>query len=169
VDEGFADFAYASGGALRNLALSLTGNPADAEDLVQVTLERVMRSWRSQPPAHPLAYARKALVRAYISERRRVRWRRESSVDTATLDTGPTAAEDPTAHMRLVEVLATLPRRQREAVVLRYLEDLPVAEVADLMRCSEGNVKRCAFEGLRALREQLDSTPHTVPSTGGRP
>ena len=53
------------------------------------------------------------------------------------------------------QALASLPRQQRAALVLRYCEDLPEAEVAVLLGCTEGTVKTHAHRGLRALRELL--------------
>ena len=151
-------FLAGSAGRLHNLALSLTGSHADADDLLQVTLEKVSGAWGRRID-EPMAYARKVMLRANISEKRRAHWRRELVTETSDMDV-PTSASptDSDDRIVLVQALAALPRRQREAVVLRYLEDLPLAEVAALMNCSQGNVKRCAFEGLRALRSAL--TPH---------
>lgn len=56
---------------------------------------------------------------------------------------------------RLLAALRTLPPRQRQAVVLRYLEDLSTAQTADLMGCAQGTVKRAAHDGLNALRSRL--------------
>lgn len=152
----FEMFVAGSAGALRNLALALTNNGADADDLVQVAMERMSRVW-SHDIDHPLAYARVVMMRAYTSERRRARWRREviGAVPDSRWD-GPREAQSDD-RLVLFQALADLPRRQREAVVLRYLEDMPLTEVAELMGCSEGNVKRSAFDGLRALRSGLDA------------
>ena len=54
--------------------------------------------------------------------------------------------------------LAALPPRQRLAVVLRHLEDLPVTDVAQVMGCSEGTVKSTTSAGLAALRRSLETT-----------
>lgn len=51
--------------------------------------------------------------------------------------------------------LRALPRRQREAVVLRHLSDLPEAAVAAAMGCSTGAVKQHTARGLAALRRAL--------------
>jgi RNA polymerase sigma-70 factor (ECF subfamily) len=53
------------------------------------------------------------------------------------------------------EAIATLPPRQRQAVVLRYLADLPVADVADAMGCAVGTVKATLHRALRAMRIEL--------------
>jgi RNA polymerase sigma factor (sigma-70 family) len=52
----------------------------------------------------------------------------------------------------LLLALAEVPPKQRAAVVLRYWADLPVAEVAVALRCSEGTVKSQAARGLELLR-----------------
>jgi DNA-directed RNA polymerase specialized sigma24 family protein len=53
------------------------------------------------------------------------------------------------------QALAGLSRRQRAVLVLRYCEDLPEAEVAELLGCSVGTVKTHAHRGMAALRERL--------------
>jgi RNA polymerase sigma factor (sigma-70 family) len=55
------------------------------------------------------------------------------------------------------QTLARLPRQQRAVLVLRYCEDLPEAEIAELLGCSTGTVKTHAHRGVRALRELLGS------------
>jgi RNA polymerase sigma factor (sigma-70 family) len=63
--------------------------------------------------------------------------------------------------MDVRRALAALPPRQRAAVVLRYWEDLPVAETAAALGCSEGTVKSQVAKGLGALRRAL-ATKRTV-------
>lgn len=86
----------------------------------------------------------------------RARWRRERPV----AELPEHAAGDDTADRRALallirQALGELPRKQRAVVVLRYLEDLPEAEVASLLGCSAGSVKTHAHRGLRALRAKL--------------
>ncbi|MDE0802174.1 MAG: sigma-70 family RNA polymerase sigma factor [Acidimicrobiales bacterium] len=57
--------------------------------------------------------------------------------------------------MALATALGTLPKRQREVVVLRYLEGYPEKDVAAALRISPGSVKTHASRGLAAMREQL--------------
>ncbi|MFW6774062.1 sigma-70 family RNA polymerase sigma factor [Nocardioides sp. CPCC 205120] len=171
-EEEFVAFVRASGGRLETVARALNGgDAAAAEDLVQGVLERSWFAWQKTVPDHPYAYARSALVKAHISERRRARWRLEA-VGLGTEgagDPGPPGGDEElrtTDRLVLEEALRLLPTRQRQAVVLRFLEDLPVAEVASLLRCSTGAVKRNTHEGLDklsdALREQWGA-PSPLP------
>lgn len=57
----------------------------------------------------------------------------------------------------LRQTLADLPDRQREAVVLRYFEDLSVEQTAELMGCAAGTVKATVHQALRSLRKKLSS------------
>ena len=57
----------------------------------------------------------------------------------------------------LKQTLQSLPDRQREAVVLRFFEDLSVEETAAAMGCAEGTVKATVHQALRALREKMKS------------
>lgn len=163
-DTGFAQFAETARRPLTHLALALTNDRGEADDLVQETLMRVMKRWRGAPVEHPFAYARTALVRAHISEHRRPHHRRErvadtSGTDTPSFDRSPgTASPEDEATDRAVlrEALAAMPLRQRQVVVLRYLEDMSIVDVAEILGCSTGAVKRSTHTGLLALRRAFD-------------
>lgn len=61
-------------------------------------------------------------------------------------------------HVDVVEALRRLPIRQRQALILYYWGDLPVAVVADLMGLSEGGVRAHLAKGRTALRGKLEVT-----------
>jgi RNA polymerase sigma-70 factor (sigma-E family) len=139
----------------------MTGDAADAEDLVQETLLRVARRWkRVRSMDHPAAYARRVLVNLVLHDadrRSRLRTELRPRDDAAE-------AADESAAQALLEVddlaefrwaLARLPARQRAVLVLRYWADLPVAEVADILRCSEGTVKSTASRAAARLAGAL--------------
>ena len=78
----------------------------------------------------------------------------------------PDPSEDVITRDAVVEALRLLPPRQRAAVVLRYLDDLPIAEVARALECSEGNVKSSTSRGLERLRAVL--APVTTTTVRGK-
>lgn len=178
-DTVFAQFAETARRPLTHLALALTNNRAEADDLVQEALLQVMNRWREVPVEHPVAYARTVLVRAHISEHRRPHHRRERLADTSSTDIPPldhspgtTSLEDEaTDRAVLREALAAMPLRQRQVVVLRYLEDMAIADVAEVLGCSTGSVKRSTHTGLLALRRAFDNATQqdsTAPATDPR-
>ena len=130
-----------------------------AEELAQDTLVRVLDRWSSvQMMAAPEAWAHRVainLANSWFRRRaaeRRARQRLQATAGTAT----PTV--DTEARLTVRRAVAALPPRQREAVVLRYFADLPVEEVARLMRCAPGTVKSLTHRAVTALRasEHLD-------------
>ena len=128
------------------LATLLVGNEAVGEELVQDAFVRVHRKWSTVE--HPAAYLRMAVVNACRNNRRRARLERAlTRTDTPTV----APPQDP-----LVDAIATLNERQRVAIVLRYYEDLPEAEIADALGCRPGTVKSLLHRGLAQLREVIE-------------
>lgn len=141
---------------MHNLALALTGGHThEAKDLVQSSLERIWSRWGRLTIAEPRAYARTVVAREFATVRRRLRWKLEwLQAEAPDLPTDDRTASSDQA-LDLLPALSRLPRRQREVVVLRYLEDMSVTEVASILSCSAGTVKRSAHDGLRGLRTAL--------------
>ncbi len=134
-----------------------TGPPEHAADLVQITLmhvHRARRDFRADGRFRPWVYAIAANARRELL-RGRAR-RPEAAFD---LDRHPEPAVGPatsTAADRLVRrALATLPEPQREVVVLHWFQDLPFAEIAELLGASESAVKVRAHRAYQALAAQL--------------
>ena len=163
--EGFDDFVRSRSTGLLRIAYLLTGDRHSAEDLVQEVLEQMYVRWR-RIHGMPEAYARRALVNRSAN-----RWRRRGRRPETALGSHDVAAPDHSEHVvirdAVLEALRGLPPRQRAAVVLRYLEDLPVAEVARALDCSEGNVKSSVSRGLTRLRAALE--PVTAPTERAKP
>ena len=161
-EESFRQFAEAAMPRLRRLAWASCRDGHRADDLVQSTLEKLYAAWpRVERVDDPFAYARTTLVRTLISEQRRHWWRAEQSSDDPHRDgrAPQVASQTAAVESRIVvwEALGRLPARQRQVLVLRYMEDLSVADVADLMRCSEGTVKSTTHDAVTALRRTLGS------------
>lgn len=155
----FEDLILARSPALLRLGLMLTGNPADAEDLLQQTLLQAHRHRdRLVRMAAPSAYLRRTMVNAHLQARRTAS-RRPAQVPLSESGLPPAPARAETATGAMWRHLAGLPPRQRAVLVLRYYEDLPDREVADLLGCSEGTVRSTAFRALAALRQRLAGVP----------
>ena len=148
--------------ALLRTAYLLTGDQGQAEDLLQNALVRTHRHWtRIRRADAPEAYVRRVLVNLNNS-----RWRRKRVSEHVT-DTVPEPhAGDTHAAYDLRDELwravLTLPPRMRSVLVLRYFEDLPEAEVAQVLNCSLGTVKSQSSRGLDRLRAELDREPDTA-------
>jgi len=164
-DAEYTEFVAGAWGPLYRTAYLMVGDQALAEDLVQTALTNTYASWhevRELAAAH--AYARTAVVRSVASWfRSRVRLREQL---TDNLPETPYAPDHSTRPM-LLDALRQLPPRQRAVVVLRFYEDLSVAQVAQALGCSEGTVKSQTYVALRKLRLVLGDA--VVPSIEGIP
>ncbi|MCA2212430.1 SigE family RNA polymerase sigma factor [Jidongwangia harbinensis] len=164
-----ADYvAYVQGRipALRRLAYHLCGDAHHADDLVQETIAKLYTAWSRISAADGLdQYTRTTLVRAFLDDRRRGWWR-VRLFDAVPEHAGPppSGAED---RVLLRAALDKVPPRQQAVLVLRFLHDLPVAEVARLVGCSEGTVKSQTAHGLATMRRLLvtwsSPSPDRVP------
>jgi RNA polymerase sigma-70 factor (ECF subfamily) len=140
-----------------NLARTLTVALADrsaAEDATQEALTRALRRWRhvqrlDRPAAWLYVVAMNHVRDGWRRDRREPRW--EAELESPTPD--PTGGVTTTLSVR--DAITTLPARQREAVVLRYLADLPLADVAEAMGCAVGTVKATLHQALASLRVEL--------------
>jgi RNA polymerase sigma-70 factor (sigma-E family) len=153
-EEEYVEYVTARLPALRRLGYLLCGTEDGADDLVQQTITSLYVHWtRASAATHLDAYVRRMLVRVFLDERRRP-WSRVRLVDAPPESAAP---EGPSVEDRMVlrAALRRVPRRQRAVLVLRFLCDLPVPEVAALLGCSEGTVKSQTSHGLTALRRLL--------------
>jgi RNA polymerase sigma-70 factor (sigma-E family) len=141
----FAELYRAHYGPMVRLAYLLVGSNEVAEELVQDAFVRVHRRWDGAE--RPAAYLRAAVVNACRSHHRRLRRERSRPPEAAEAVGLPTRDHD------LLEALARLPDRQRAALVLRFYEDLPEADIAAALGCRPGTVKSLLHRGLAELRK----------------
>jgi RNA polymerase sigma-70 factor (sigma-E family) len=170
-DEAYLEYVGARSGPLRRLAYLLTGEEHQADDLVQETLTKLYMRWRRVRSAdNPDAYVHAMLVRTFIDDRRRGWWKVRLTGTVPEL-TAPDPATPPEDRALLRAALATVPPRQQAVLVLRFVHDLPVEEVAQLLGCSAGTVKSQSARGLARLRRHLGSRASwaggQVAATGG--
>ncbi|MFH8613867.1 SigE family RNA polymerase sigma factor [Streptomyces sp. NPDC017979] len=153
-DAALREFVDGRRHALFRSAYLLCGDRDEADDLVQATLVKVVLGGRRKARLDNIeAYARKTLVNTFIASRRRF-WRRERAFGELP-DRQPAPAPDTDTGLMVRAALRRLTPRQRAVVVLRYWEDLSVAETAGLLGMRENTVKSHALRGLAALRVEL--------------
>jgi RNA polymerase sigma-70 factor (sigma-E family) len=165
-EPAFVEFVATRSTALLRFACLLTGNVADAEDLLQTALVRLAGRWSTEI-RDPNAYVKRSLVNL-ASSRWRSRRRREHLESLERPRSVPDHAAAQAESDALVRALRQLPARQRLIVVLRYVEGLSEREAAQLADCSVGTVKSQASRGLAALRTLL-ADPEAVPSERTNP
>ena len=145
--------------ALR-LAYLLTGDRPLAEDLVQEAFVKLAGRFADlrNPTAFP-SYLRKTVVNLARMHWRRQRVERavmERRAREPRLEAGPAADAGMGARDAMRRALLGLPPRTRAALALRYYEDLPEAQIAEIMGCSVGTVKSLVSRGVAALRGIVD-------------
>jgi RNA polymerase sigma-70 factor (sigma-E family) len=151
-DDAFRDYVLARGTALLRIAIMLTGNRADAEDLVQAALANTYLAWGKINDRAALdAYVRRAMVNTHISW-----WRRRKLEEFPTDELPDQAVADHARDSDLAELvrraLDRLPRRMRATVMLRYFEDMTEPEIAALLGVSLGTVKSTVSRAVAKLR-----------------
>jgi RNA polymerase sigma factor (sigma-70 family) len=138
---------------VRSLTL-VFGDRSRAEDAAQAAFERAYRKWRT------VSEMQRPGTWVYVVALRDARRRLQREADSGALEVvepGTAGIEERMVNTLYVRsALATLPLRQRAAVVLRYLVGLSVAEVAEAMGCAEGTVKATLHSALRRLRIECD-------------
>jgi RNA polymerase sigma-70 factor (sigma-E family) len=163
----FEAFVADASSRLLRTAYLLTGDRGHAEDLVQTALFRTARHW-PRARSRPEAYARRVVVNL-AKDRWRTRRRR---VDEVTLEASLEGAVRGDADVvvpgddavvereQLLAAVRTLPAGQRAVLVLRFFDDLSVADTAAALDCSEGTVKSQTSRALDRLRGALTIPDH---------
>ena len=171
VDAHFERLMLAYQGPLYAFAWRLSGNPQDAEEVVQDAFVRAYRALKGYPGER----IRELALRPWLYQialnvfRNRVRGRR---LETVPMDPAPgdddyqelsdygqdspeTAAVESEVRGELAALLAALPERYRAAVILRFVQGLSYAEMAEVLGQPVGTIKANVHRGIRWLREAV--------------
>src|SRR5688500_18092009 len=135
-EDEFRQFVVSRTERLRRFAYLCCGDWHRAEDVVQTALLRLYRSWKRARRKSVDGYVRRIIVNLLIDEYRLVWFRRVHVSERLPERVLPEPAGGADQRMVLTEALMRLPKRQRAAVVLRFWEDLPVEQTAQIMGCS---------------------------------
>ena len=146
---------------LHSLAQAILGDAAAAEEIVSEVFVKAFGGWRrfKRVEHHP-SYLRAMVVNEC---RTRIRRRRIEERANAIAHRDELRAESYSevdrrmSDLDLAASVRTLPERQRACVILRYMEDLPEREIADILGCSVGTVKSQLFKARSKLEGELTS------------
>ncbi len=149
----FKAFYFAEAGKLKRLALLMTGEPDRAEDLAHDALLRTYKAWNRIRDDDPGPYVRTALLNGCRNHlRRRATERRNTpqpGIDTP--DASPSVVEA----VRVAAALAILSPVRRAVVLLRFYEDLPEAQIAQILDRPLNTIKSDLRRALEQLRPVL--------------
>ena len=152
-DEAFTAFVHASSSSLLSTSFALTRDRQLAEDLLQTALARCYVAWSRIRSEDPEGYVRRTLINLQRNHWRRrlpaLSWR----ADVPDQQDSPALDDELVQRHALLDAVASLSRQQRAVLVLRYYEDRSDAQIAELLGCSVGSVKRHATRGLRRLEQ----------------
>lgn len=150
------DLVQVRGHALARYAALLTGSRAEAEDLLQ---EALVRCFGQVRPLRDIiaaeTYVRRAMLNVFLDgHRRRERWTgvRHLIARPEHVESPEVAAAD---RVSVESALASLRPRLRACVVLRFYDDLTVAEIAQRLGLAEGTVKRYLSDAVGRLEDVL--------------
>lgn len=137
------------------LVYGLTGSSWSAEDLAQEAFLRAHNDWtRVEGMVAPSAWVKRVALNLAVSRYRRLR-----SEATAKLRLTPisvTSLQPSTSESQAFwEEVRRLPRRQSQVLALRYIDELSVAEIAEVLQIAEGTVKALMHQARKRLARQL--------------
>jgi RNA polymerase sigma factor (sigma-70 family) len=150
----FEAFCLRNNTALIRFLTLYCGDREAARDLAQETLARTWLNWRKvRRLDRPDLWARRVALNLANSRFRhaKVERARRHLLAAEPVHTGPDFGE----RVHVQQVLSGLTERQRAAVLLRFLEDLSVADTSELMGCSQGTVKKLTARALAELRAHM--------------
>ncbi|MGH3661303.1 MAG: SigE family RNA polymerase sigma factor [Micromonosporaceae bacterium] len=172
-----AEFAALYQARFNDLAAQLfayIGDRTEAQDLVQEAFVRAWQRWHKVGEYDdPVAWVRRVAWNLATSRHRRLKVARRFLARSGPPEPHPDASPD---HVALVAALRKIPQRQRQAVVMHYLADMSVADIAADTGVALGTVKSWLHRGRAELAKYLteasasDQTAHvtTFPSNTGQ-
>lgn len=157
VDVGTFDAFYRSARAgTLAVVLALRGPRVEAEEVVQEAFLRAFRNWGEVGRMdRPDLWVHKVALNLATSKLRRLASESRALTRLAGRRQSASPALEPSSD-RFWRLVRRLPRRQGQAVALRYAADLPVADVAAVLGCAEGTAKSHLYAARRTIAELLD-------------
>jgi RNA polymerase sigma-70 factor (sigma-E family) len=154
--ESFDEFYRRERSSVVGLAFVLSGSRVAADDLTQEAFVAAYRRWDVVGAYRdPAAWVRRVVANASVS-----RWRRAKSEAKAVLLLGAgrqhVVPEMSADVLDVWDAVRALPKRQAQCIALHYKDGRSVAEIAEILDCSEGTVKTHLSRGREALSFRLE-------------
>ena len=158
------------------IARTATRHDADALDIVQEAMLKLVQTYRHRPGSEWPALFHRILQNCIMDWYRREhrqkglfsRWlkRDDDELEEDPIENIPEEADSNPLTLisraqdidTVLNILETLPLRQQQTFLLRVWEGLDVAQTAEAMGCSEGSIKTHLFRAMQALRTALEAT-----------
>jgi RNA polymerase sigma-70 factor (sigma-E family) len=154
LERDFTAFVQVRSSSLFRTAMALTGHREQAQDLLQNALANAARHWHRVRDGHPEAYIRRSMYLQTVSWwRRRSHGREVVTDDVPERAVGPEATDSIELRLALAAALRRLGPRQRGVLVLRYLEDIPDEQIAEILGCRQSTVRSQIARALERLRQ----------------
>jgi RNA polymerase sigma-70 factor (ECF subfamily) len=161
-DDGFAAFYAGSYRRLLGQLFAVTGDLAEAENVLQEAYARAFARWsRVGDYDLPEAWVRRVAINLAAMAERSLRRRARALLRLGPPPLVPELSPD---LLDLRDALAALPLGQRQVIVLHHLVGLPVEEVARELRLAPGTVKSRLARGRAAMAGSLDHDRSEVTS-----
>lgn len=156
--DDFSSFYRREYRAMVALAAATSGEFSMAEDIAQEAMVRVQKVWsKVSDYDKPGAYLRRVTINLSISTRQRRSIEAQATKRAAAVS--QTSTLDPSSENAHVwKAVAKLPVKQRGAIALKYLEDQSVAQIAEVLECSESTAKVHLHRGRKKLQELLEGS-----------
>ncbi|MFZ4585140.1 MAG: RNA polymerase sigma factor [Acidimicrobiia bacterium] len=135
----------------RRTAIKRGASRSDADDIAQEALARCYSRWRK---LHDTDYLDAWVIRT-ASNLVIDSWRKKDVTERLSARNVDSRDHETDQRLVLTAALSQLPRRQREVIVLRYIDDLHEEAVAEVLGCTVGTVRKAAQRGRETLREKL--------------
>ncbi len=163
-DDDFAEFYRASYRRMVALVAAMTGDQGQAEDIAQEAFARALTRWPQVARYDlPEAWVRRVAIRLTVDAVRRARRAGRLSALLAAGQRGPAQHHDPLAATALSVALLRLPLPQRQVLVLHYLADLTVEEIARDCGVSASTVRNRLAAARDRLERELKERDEEVP------
>jgi RNA polymerase sigma-70 factor, ECF subfamily len=164
----FEEFYQACYGRMVALVAAMLGDRHQAEDIAQEAFARALTRWRRVARYDvPEAWVRRVALRLTVDASRRMRRARLMSALLAARQREPSGdrhdPRDPLAVTALSVALLRLPIAQRQVLILYYLADLPVDDIARDIGVSVGTVRTRLAAARRRLQRELTESGEAVP------